>query len=487
MGVGMGKNILIFSDGTGQAGGLRPDQRMSNVYKMYRASRVWPDNDIDPQHQVAFYDPGLGSEETGGSLVTRVRKILSSATGAGIGVNIVQCYEAIIKHYEPGDRIYLIGFSRGAYTVRCVAGVLRLCGVPTKLPDGAPMPRSGPRVTAVAREAVHKVYEHGAGRQRERFEPERLELARRFRARYHSADGDVANVAPYFIGVFDTVAALGATGLRWVLLNFAIMLAIAAPPAALAWLLAHFAAIPFWTTMLWCILLLVALAALRILPARLKFITNYPAKGRFSWHWTGWRFGDYDTHLDKNASFVRHALSIDEERADFNRVPWGKRNQDIPLPPAQGAEWFQQIWFAGNHSDIGGSYPEDESRLSDIALAWMVEQAESLPHRIWFDRSKLNMFPKADGMQHCERQSLLDAWPRWWPERLRFTWKRYVRIHASGAPYHPTVRERLALPAILDQGRQRPYRPAALLFDTALRTEFPDGWPNDGPDTKGQT
>lgn len=43
-------------------------------------------------------------------------------------------------------------------------------------------------------------------------------------------------------------------------------------------------------------------------------------------------------------------------------------------------EWLEQMWFAGNHSDIGGSYGEDESRLSDIALGWMVEQATSLPH-----------------------------------------------------------------------------------------------------------
>ena len=40
---------------------------------------------------------------------------------------------------------------------------------------------------------------------------------------------------------------------------------------------------------------------------------------------------------------------------------------------------FKQVWFAGSHSDIGGSYPETESRLSDIALAWMVQEALSLP------------------------------------------------------------------------------------------------------------
>ena len=57
----MGKNILIFSDGTGQAGGYMPDETRSNVYKLFRATRVSPDSGIDPKLQLAFYDGGLGS------------------------------------------------------------------------------------------------------------------------------------------------------------------------------------------------------------------------------------------------------------------------------------------------------------------------------------------------------------------------------------------------------------------------------------------
>src|SRR3546814_8250301 len=54
------------------------------------------------------------------------------------------CYAKIISYYEPGDRIVLIGFSRGAYTVRALANMMNLCGVPTQLPNGAPIPRYGP-------------------------------------------------------------------------------------------------------------------------------------------------------------------------------------------------------------------------------------------------------------------------------------------------------------------------------------------------------
>jgi len=108
-----GKNIIIFSDGTGQYGGVLPDQRLSNIYKMYRAMRPGTQTGFDPADQVAYYDPGLGSGELGG----RVRNILAAAFGTGISENIIDCYEAILRHYQDGDRIFLFGFSRGAYTV----------------------------------------------------------------------------------------------------------------------------------------------------------------------------------------------------------------------------------------------------------------------------------------------------------------------------------------------------------------------------------
>ena len=101
----MPKNILIFSDGTGQVGGLRPDQRLSNVYKMYRAMRPGPSSPINPKEQVCFYDAGLGAGEVGGLTLQRIRNILSAAVGTGIDENVIDCYEKIISYYEPGDRI----------------------------------------------------------------------------------------------------------------------------------------------------------------------------------------------------------------------------------------------------------------------------------------------------------------------------------------------------------------------------------------------
>src|SRR6267154_3418370 len=88
----MAKNILIFSDGTGQAGGIRPDQLLSNIYKLYRATRIGPDSIVDPAKQIAFYDPGLGSAEIPSpgllQFATVIRKYLSSAFGTGLTRNV---------------------------------------------------------------------------------------------------------------------------------------------------------------------------------------------------------------------------------------------------------------------------------------------------------------------------------------------------------------------------------------------------------------
>jgi uncharacterized protein (DUF2235 family) len=55
------KNILIFADGTGNEGGLLPDESRTNVYKLYRAARTGPDSIVDPSKQLAFYVPGIGT------------------------------------------------------------------------------------------------------------------------------------------------------------------------------------------------------------------------------------------------------------------------------------------------------------------------------------------------------------------------------------------------------------------------------------------
>ncbi len=67
---------------------------------------------------------------------------------------------------------------------------------------------------------------------------------------------------------------------------------------------------------------------------------------------------------------IRHAVSIDEHRCFFQDNLFGK--------PTPGQD-LVQVWFAGVHSDVGGSYPQPETGLSDITLRWMLAEAGILP------------------------------------------------------------------------------------------------------------
>lgn len=486
----MAKNIAVFSDGTGQDGGMRPEQRMSNVYKLFRVCRPGPDSGIDPREQIAFYDPGLGTEEGATALTTPVRffqKMLGSMTGRGVTTNIADCYEFIINHYKEGDRIFLIGFSRGAYTVRAVADLIRLCGVPTHA-GGQPLLRFRKATRDIADEAVKTVLEHGAGHPRRDYEDEREELARRFREKYGSAhptgEAQRSNAAPYFIGVFDTVAALGAKGLReWLIkLGLFAALVVAALPisAILGGLLTTFTQLSFWGAFGWAflasVLLGVGTLAYQSRKAVRKTIRDYPNKGDVRRHMAEWKGENFPKLLSRFVSYARSANAIDETRADFARLPWGPGHHVTIEETLDGHKRFEQLWFAGNHSDVGGSYPEQESRLSDIALCWMIEQATAIPDGLKIDGQakrgvssdipKLRLFPSADGLQHCEvagMQDTLARLPR--PFRGWFRkkgWAVHVRPIDKSAPVHPTVQARFDLASVPKCTGDGPYRPEAL-------------------------
>jgi uncharacterized protein (DUF2235 family) len=491
----MSKNIVVFSDGTGQDGGVRPEQRMSNVYKLYRACRVGPDSGIDPYEQVAFYDAGLGTDDGATALTAPIRfvqKMLGSVTGRGVTTNIAECYAFIINHYQPGDRIFLIGFSRGAYTVRAVADLIRLCGIPTRTTTGA-LPVFRRAVDDIAQEAVDDVLEHGAGHSRAKFEDEREELARRFREKYcsHHETGEErrSNAAPYFIGVFDTVASLGAKGVRrWLIqagvgVFYGLFLAVisAIPSAAVAGMLSAAFAWPFWPTTF--ILLALAVAGsggwLWWRRERLyrKVMRDFPNKGDVSRHRAEWKGEHFNRLLSRFVTFARSANAIDETRADFDRLPWGPGKNISIDAELDGHPRFKQLWFAGNHSDVGGSYPETQSRLSDIALQWMVEEATKIPNGLKVDglrapgdalgNPKLQLFPAADGLQHCEIAAMRDMLDRLKPGILaRFmaskNWAAKVREIHPEALVHPSVAERFAATTVAQCNASGPYRPEAL-------------------------
>jgi uncharacterized protein (DUF2235 family) len=469
----MPKNILIFSDGTGQAGGLRPDENRSNVYKLYRATRCGPDTAIDPRGQLAYYDAGLGSRPPGGALfVTRayrwLHNVASQATGLGITTNIIDCYAAIIRMWEPGDRIFLFGFSRGAYTVRCLAAVLGQCGVPTTMADGSPLRRDVGTTTRIAREAVQKVYQHVSSPKDTDYLSQREALAKRFRQRYGSDAGGASNAVPFFIGVFDTVASLGSYALSAALVGGA-----AAVIAALSYLQSFFL-FPFLPTLLWTAAGAAVAAGIGYVATHLKYAAGLPGYSmRQTLHLASPKMKFYDLHLNNAVWYARHAMAIDENRADFARVPWGGSQNKGPQRPDEYPDWLQQVWFAGNHSDIGGSYPENEARLSDVALGWMVHAAKNLPDGktpdgfgIKVDDRYMTLHPDPLGSQHDERE------PGYL--RGRFKWSEGLRQVQDEAILHSSVLARFAAPGGVQHFYQRgDYRPANLSGHSKVKHYYP--------------
>jgi uncharacterized protein (DUF2235 family) len=116
------KRIITCSDGTWN----KPNETFkgkpvqTNVQKIFESICNSDDRQIA---QIKFYDEGIGAE---GSWFSRR---LDGATGKGIDDNILSAYKFILWNYEPNDELYLFGFSRGAYTARSLAGLIRNCGI----------------------------------------------------------------------------------------------------------------------------------------------------------------------------------------------------------------------------------------------------------------------------------------------------------------------------------------------------------------------
>jgi uncharacterized protein (DUF2235 family) len=117
----MAKNIVICSDGTGNSA---VKDRGTNVFKIFESidlngHRFNPK--LDPQ--VPIYDDGVGTEDF------RPIKIFAGITGWGLSRNVKQLYKELCRIYDPGDKLFLFGFSRGAFTVRTLAGFIVKCGI----------------------------------------------------------------------------------------------------------------------------------------------------------------------------------------------------------------------------------------------------------------------------------------------------------------------------------------------------------------------
>lgn len=389
----MPKNILIFADGTGNEGGLLPDESRTNVYKLFRATRTGPDSIIDPAEQIAFYVQGIGTPVSGHTtFAARARYAAQQMFGFGFTSRVIECYLAVISSWQPGDRIYLFGFSRGAYTARCVAHVLELFGIPTKQPGADSLSFEPGSLRKVAKRAVRILYRYGMPTPDDQVRQTRVN---QFRADYGSLVGPEIGALPYFIGVWDSVAAIG------------------------------------WR----------------------RFFPKLA----------------YDVHYPRDVAFGRHAMAIDEYRKTFSRVKWGGSGTIRTSGKEAVLEPFEQVWFAGNHADIGGSYPENESRLSDISLGWMVDFVTTkLPEdtRLSVDDRYLRLYPSSDGMMHDECMVGIGGTPAHW-----YPGDRDVPPEAQ---LHHTVIERLKKDRVRNFTSYGPYRPAPLRNHNVAKSFFVD-------------
>ena len=259
------KRIIICSDGTWN----RPERLNhkedypTNVLKFARGIKPNDKNDVK---QVVFYDWGIGSYHNSAA---------GGALGAGLEKNVMDAYRFLVHNYDKGDEIYLFGFSRGAYTVRSICGMINNCSI-------------------LKSSEASRIEEAFALYKNKRKKPND-EYTLDWRNKYSIENSSKIT----FVGVWDTVGALG---------------------------------LPF------------------------TIFGLIKDKHLF-----------YDNKLGSNILTARHALSLDEMRKDFEPTIWS---------PKKGVD-IKQVWFAGVHADIGGSYkPTEGSLLSDIPMMWLKQEAE---------------------------------------------------------------------------------------------------------------
>ena len=173
------QRLIVCCDGTWKTA---DHESPTNIVKLRRAIRPSDDRGVA---QVVFYDEGVGT----GDILDRIK----GAFGAGLSRNVRDGYSFLVDNYEPGDEIYLFGYSRGAFTARSIAGLIRKCGLLQKTHGGR-------------LDEAYSLY-------RRRDSSPDSDDAKQFRSSYARRIGDFADdphgVRIRCIGVFDTVGSLG--------------------------------------------------------------------------------------------------------------------------------------------------------------------------------------------------------------------------------------------------------------------------------------
>jgi uncharacterized protein (DUF2235 family) len=282
------KNLVVCLDGTGNQLRARGNTNVVLLYQMLDLS--------DPDHQIAYYDAGLGTFSSAGAWTPAgkaLSKLLGLAFGLGLRTNLAEAYAWLMKHWEPGDRIFVFGFSRGAYTARALTGMLRTVGL------------ARPGLENLVQYAVQAHTKRIRDNDKEQYWGTVHNFAETFA---RPVDGQRTTIPIHYLGLWDTVKAAGVLG---------------------------------WTI-------------------RWPYTSRLP-----------------------NVQVCRHAVSIDERRRPYRHHPVSQVSPNGTL---------EQVWFAGVHSDVGGTFvdpPTEVAReklggqpetreppiLSTIALKWVADAA----------------------------------------------------------------------------------------------------------------
>ncbi|WP_119726651.1 DUF2235 domain-containing protein [Thermomonospora amylolytica] len=175
------RHLIVSCDGTWNT------PEIASVTNVRRLHNALDDKDEDGNRQLGYYQPGVGSS---GGLVGR---LLGGGAGVGLERQVQDAYHWLTTRYEPGDRIALFGFSRGAYTVRSLAGMVAACGLIET--NGLSEAMTWKKIDQIYRRRYRARRKGDTGWRRGlsfRFDPD-----------------DKAGFPVHFIGVWDTVGALG--------------------------------------------------------------------------------------------------------------------------------------------------------------------------------------------------------------------------------------------------------------------------------------
>lgn len=334
-----GRNIIICLDGTGD----RFDADNSNIVHIVSCLKK------DDPNQVTYYQSGIGTYD-GGGLKNGFSAALDMAVGSGLGVHVQDAYHFLMQTYREGDRICIFGFSRGAYTARCLAGMLHKVGL---LPAH--------NISQV--QFAYQFYKDDSD--------EGWQMSADFKKTF------CIDCSVYFVGVFDCVASVGFVPRK---------LPFSSTPTSRTGHFRHAMALDEHRAKFKCCHWQRkdgteydnAEQNLPYKPATNGAQTNGAAKGTQL-------NGAPKAPQPNGTTLTRSATQIEKEK---EKAEAEKNARD----DVKGTETdVLEVWFMGCHADVGGGAVKNEVRhkLSNIPLRWMLRQTFECNTGIIYDTAKL--------------------------------------------------------------------------------------------------